>query len=66
MTQHAVTTRGAHLPALRLVAGEFEWTMGAAPGPPVTGTSGRLLAWLSGRSDGADLDGDVPPIPAWG
>ena len=65
VVQHAITTRGAHLPALRLVADGFEWTMGAAPGPVVTGTSGRLLAWLSGRSDGADLDGAVPPIPAW-
>lgn len=66
VVQHAITAREAHLPALRLVAGGFEWTTGAAPGPPVTGTSGRLLAWLSGRSDGTGLDGDVPRIPAWG
>jgi maleylpyruvate isomerase len=65
VVQHAVTTRSAHLPALRLVAGEFEWTMGAAPGAMVTGSCGELLAWLSGRSDGSALDGDVPRLPAW-
>ncbi|WP_290056689.1 maleylpyruvate isomerase N-terminal domain-containing protein [Amycolatopsis solani] len=65
VVQHAISSRGAHLPALRLVADGFEWTMGAAPGGTVSGTGGRLLAWLSGRSDGADLDGAVPPIPAW-
>ncbi|WP_372672347.1 maleylpyruvate isomerase family mycothiol-dependent enzyme [Amycolatopsis kentuckyensis] len=66
VVQHAITSRAAHLPALRLVADGSEWTMGAAPGATVRGTSGQLLAWLSGRSDGADLDGDVPRIPAWG
>ena len=65
VVQHAITTRSAHLPALRLVAGEFAWTMGAAPGATVTGSCGELLAWLSGRSDGSALDGDVPRIPAW-
>ncbi|MFJ7210340.1 maleylpyruvate isomerase N-terminal domain-containing protein [Amycolatopsis sp. NPDC098790] len=66
VVQHAITSRAAHLPALRLVAGGSEWTMGAAPGATVRGTSGQLLAWLSGRSDGAALDGAVPRIPAWG
>jgi maleylpyruvate isomerase len=66
VVQHAITSRSAHLPALRLVAeGTGEWTMGAAPGATVTGTSGQLLAWLSGRSGGEGLDGDVPRIPAW-
>jgi maleylpyruvate isomerase len=65
VVEHAVTTRSAHLPALRLVAGEFAWTMGAAPGATVTGSCGELLAWLSGRSDGSALDGDVPRLPAW-
>ncbi|VVJ24301.1 Maleylpyruvate isomerase [Amycolatopsis camponoti] len=66
VVQHAINSRSAHLPALRLVAeGTGEWTMGAAPGATVTGTSGQLLAWLSGRSDGESLDGDVPRIPAW-
>lgn len=65
VVQHAITSRSAHLPALRLVSGEFEWTMGAAPGATVTGSPGELLAWLSGRSDGSALDGDVPRIPAW-
>jgi maleylpyruvate isomerase len=66
VVQNAITARGAHLPALRLVAGDFEWTMGAAPGATVRGSAGELLAWLSGRSDGASLDGAVPRIPAWG
>lgn len=66
VVQHAITSRAAHLPALRLVADGSEWTMGAAPGATVRGSSGQLLAWLSGRSDGAALDGDVPRIPAWG
>lgn len=66
VVQHAITSRAAHLPALRLVAEGSEWTMGAAPGATVRGSNGQLLAWLSGRSDGAGLDGDVPRIPAWG
>jgi maleylpyruvate isomerase len=66
VVQHAITSRSAHLPALRLVAeGTGEWTMGAVPGATVAGTSGQLLAWLSGRSGGEGLDGDVPRIPAW-
>ncbi|WP_410668565.1 maleylpyruvate isomerase N-terminal domain-containing protein [Amycolatopsis sp. cmx-4-68] len=66
VVQNAITVRGAHLPALRLVAGDFEWMMGAAPGATVRGSAGELLAWLSGRSDGSALDGAVPRIPAWG
>ncbi|MDQ7805352.1 maleylpyruvate isomerase family mycothiol-dependent enzyme [Amycolatopsis sp. A133] len=65
VVQHAVTSRGTHLPALRLVTDGFEWTMGAAPKTTVRGSAGALLAWLSGRSDGSALDGDVPRIPAW-
>ncbi len=65
VVQHAISSRSAHLPALRLVADGFEWTMGATPGATVTGTGGQLLAWLSGRSDGSALDGAVPRIPAW-
>ncbi|WIV58697.1 maleylpyruvate isomerase N-terminal domain-containing protein [Amycolatopsis nalaikhensis] len=65
VVQHAITSRAAHLPALRLAGGGFEWTMGAAPGETVTGTEGELLAWLSGRSDGSALSGSVPRIPAW-
>lgn len=65
VVQHAITSRSAHLPALRLRGGPFEWTMGAAAKETVTGTPGELLAWLSGRSDGSALDGAVPRIPAW-
>ena len=67
VVRHAISSRAAHLPALHLVAeGTGEWTMGAAPGATVRGTGGQLLAWLSGRSGGEALDGDVPRIPAWG
>jgi maleylpyruvate isomerase len=65
VVQNAVTARGAQLPALRLAADGFEWTMGAAPKTTVRGSAGALLAWLSGRADGAALDGDVPRLPAW-
>ncbi|MEU4520810.1 maleylpyruvate isomerase family mycothiol-dependent enzyme [Amycolatopsis sp. NPDC024027] len=65
VVQNAVTARGSHLPALRLATDGFEWTMGAAPKTTVRGSAGALLAWLSGRTDGAALDGDVPPLPAW-
>jgi maleylpyruvate isomerase len=32
----------------------------------VTGSSADAIAWLTGRSDGAGLRGDVPVLPAWG
>src|SRR5256885_15929549 len=31
VVQHAITSRSAHVPALRLVADRFEWTMGTSP-----------------------------------
>ncbi|MFC9893054.1 maleylpyruvate isomerase family mycothiol-dependent enzyme [Nocardia sp. NPDC127579] len=34
-------------------------------GQVVSGPSKPLLAWLLGRSDGKDLSGDLPPLPAW-
>jgi maleylpyruvate isomerase len=36
--------------------------------PPPAGVSGpdhAVAAWLIGRSDGADLAGPLPPVPAW-
>ncbi|MPZ85749.1 MAG: maleylpyruvate isomerase family mycothiol-dependent enzyme [Actinophytocola sp.] len=32
----------------------------------VSGSAAPVIAWLTGRGDGADLDGDVPALPAWG
>ncbi|MGH3875666.1 MAG: maleylpyruvate isomerase family mycothiol-dependent enzyme [Actinophytocola sp.] len=33
---------------------------------PVSGKAAPVLAWLTGRGDGQQLDGDVPVLPAWG
>jgi maleylpyruvate isomerase len=32
----------------------------------VSGEAAQVIAWLTGRGDGAELDGDVPVLPAWG
>lgn len=32
----------------------------------VSGPGHALLAWLLGRSDGADVAGELPEVPAWG
>jgi maleylpyruvate isomerase len=32
----------------------------------VTGPAADVIAWLTGRGDGAGLRGDVPVLPAWG
>ncbi len=58
------------VPPLRLVAPGFEATIGAGePGATVTGEAHALVAWLIGRSDGADLavspPGPLPTLPAW-
>jgi maleylpyruvate isomerase len=40
----------------------------AGPPPPaVTGDTGALALWLTGRSDGTGLatSGDLPVLPAW-
>ncbi|MFD4357228.1 maleylpyruvate isomerase family mycothiol-dependent enzyme [Nocardia sp. NPDC058519] len=45
---------------------DFITTIG--PGRPhhtVLGPASALLAWLLGRTDGADLTGPLPPLPAW-
>ena len=70
LVEHAIFTRSAHLPAISLVGIEedgtrHEWAMGAAPGPTVTGSSADVLAWLTGRTDGSALDGDVPQLPPY-
>lgn len=68
LVEHAIFTRAAHLPAISLVGiaedgTRYEWAMGAAAGPTVTGSCADVLAWLTGRADGSALDGDVPPLP---
>ncbi|MFD0362038.1 maleylpyruvate isomerase family mycothiol-dependent enzyme [Nocardia sp. GCM10030253] len=44
----------------------FTATIGAtAPSHTVSGPATSLLAWLLGRSTGADLTGNLPTLPAW-
>jgi maleylpyruvate isomerase len=48
---------------------ERVWDLvGGGDGDPhqVSGEAAPVLAWLTGRGDGAGLDGDVPALPAWG
>lgn len=54
-------------PALTLVAeGAGEWTIGpAAPVVTVTGSPAALLGWVTGRTGGAGLTGDLPTLPRW-
>ncbi len=33
--------------------------------PRIVGFAAPAIAWLTGRADGVDLTGDVPPLPAW-
>ncbi|WP_024801190.1 maleylpyruvate isomerase family mycothiol-dependent enzyme [Nocardia sp. BMG51109] len=40
-------------------------TVGPAPTTVVGGPAAQVLAWLIGRSDGTDLTGDRPDLPAW-
>jgi maleylpyruvate isomerase len=46
----------------------FQLSGGAADAGPISGTEAELLAWLLGRSDGADLaradPGPLPPVPS--
>jgi maleylpyruvate isomerase len=67
---HAISARGNELPALRLSAvaedgTSYTWRMGVGEGPVVTGTCGEILGWVSGRTDGSALDGEVPRLPPW-
>jgi maleylpyruvate isomerase len=39
---------------------------GDDPRHDVTGGAAAAVAWLTGRSDGSGLRGDVPVLPAWG
>lgn len=45
------------------------WTLGEAPGVTVHGRLADLVAWVTGRGDGAALrtvGGPLPRVPAWG
>ncbi|WP_405159527.1 maleylpyruvate isomerase family mycothiol-dependent enzyme [Nocardia sp. NBC_01499] len=56
------------IPAFALRATDTDFTGVVGTGSPtntITGTSSALAAWLLGRSPGADLTGDLPPLPAW-
>ena len=60
-------------PSVRLTVelpggGDHRWDLvGGGDGEhEVTGGPAEVIAWLSGRSDGAGLRGDVPRLPAWG
>ena len=63
-------------PNLRLVASDTgrTWTLGDTPDEPalvVSGRSGSLVGWVSGRTGGDDLDrtpegGKLPILPPWG
>jgi maleylpyruvate isomerase len=51
------------------VAGSGPEPLGTPGGPTVSGTPAAMLAWLTGRSGGADLTvdppGSLPVLPAW-
>ncbi|AUI63368.1 maleylpyruvate isomerase N-terminal domain-containing protein [Amycolatopsis sp. BJA-103] len=66
----AIAWYGDGLPAVLLVAVDgdgtrHEWRMGTGDPAKVTGAPGDVLAWITGRSDGSTLDGEVPPLPHW-
>lgn len=37
----------------------------AGPVHEISGTAAAVTAWLTRRGDGAELDGDLPELPAW-
>jgi len=48
---------------------ERRWDVPGGLDGPVHNISGEAVAmigWLTGRTDGADLTGDLPTLPAWG
>lgn len=58
-----------HLTAWLPDGAERVWDLaGGAEGEVhhVSGEAAPVLAWLTGRGDGGELDGDVPALPAWG
>lgn len=70
VVSNAIGMYGGELPAVLLIAVEpdgtrHEWRMGTGTPVTLTGAPGDVLAWVTGRSDGSSLDGDVPPLPHW-
>ncbi|MEU7139355.1 maleylpyruvate isomerase family mycothiol-dependent enzyme [Nocardia sp. NPDC046473] len=52
--------------ALRATDTDFTGIVGTdSPTNTIAGPAASLAAWLLGRSDGADLTGDLPALPAW-
>ncbi|MEU7763854.1 maleylpyruvate isomerase family mycothiol-dependent enzyme [Nocardia sp. NPDC049190] len=52
--------------ALHATDTDYAIIIGATPTThTITGPAASLAAWLIGRSAGADLTGDLPPLPAW-
>ncbi|MFI6043356.1 maleylpyruvate isomerase family mycothiol-dependent enzyme [Nocardia sp. NPDC051321] len=52
--------------ALRATDTDFTGIVGAdSPTNTISGPAAAIAAWLLGRSDGADLTGDLPALPAW-
>ncbi|WP_280338505.1 maleylpyruvate isomerase family mycothiol-dependent enzyme [Nocardia neocaledoniensis] len=55
-------------PTFDIQATDTDFIATVGPGRPnhtVLGPASALLAWLLGRSPGADLTGPLPPLPAW-
>lgn len=52
-------------PSVTLESGDGRWSIGASPAVTVRGTPAALLGWLTGRGDGAGLDGPLPVLPRW-
>ncbi|PXX63139.1 maleylpyruvate isomerase [Nocardia tenerifensis] len=50
---------------LRATDTDFTGLVGAAATRTVSGPAAALAAWMLGRSDGADLSGEVPILPPW-
>lgn len=61
-------TRGRGLPRgllLRPVDRDRTWQVPGADPVTISGSAADLLAWLTGRGDGGNLDGDLPSLPPW-
>jgi maleylpyruvate isomerase len=70
VTVRVAATR-QRLPAMRLTAElpddrRRSWMIGEGTVPTtIEGTAGPMIGWLTGRSDGSDLVGRPPQLPAW-
>ncbi|MFG1606507.1 maleylpyruvate isomerase family mycothiol-dependent enzyme [Actinoplanes sp. NPDC049265] len=51
-------------PGLRVEAAGRHWTTGAGTAS-VSGPPAAVAAWLTGRSAGADVEGEKPELPDW-